>query len=521
MSSFISPSGLTYLWTKIKTWVNGQGFLTQHQDISGKADLSEVLTSIGRSGDYLTQTKGGTASNVTYILERRGTYSYSIDTAGWYRVGRFSAKGSGGTSCIMMLNKTFANNGNAAYVFSITLSYTSGLSITQLAGDYYSTSLIDKIRVEYLNNNNDFYPAIDIHISTTTSAANTYYVTFIGGAHALSEYEKDPTLTGSTFEFDTTIGMKAATPSTHSTHVSASNSNGAVGVCAATNRGLIDVTNNTWIVGTDGTNTWLSQGNVGIGTTTPAYKLDVNGDVSATNFRGALIGNADTATKLAESKTIWGQSFDGSSYVRGTLSMFPDTLGMNNDTAKLWFRANTSTSGDGYSPYIQGIFHATTGRKRLSVFQINNANYTGTHNEVFTILPDGKVGVGTIAPSSLLHVNGVVTCTSVTQTSDESKKEKIDDISISAEDIAAAPNITFKWKEGEDKDIHGGTIAQYWDRLTPYYVHGDECKTLEYSNLAMSCSIELAREVVALKEENAQLKKELAEIKEMINKLIK
>lgn len=39
-----------------------------------------------------------------------------------------------------------------------------------------------------------------------------------------------------------------------------------------------------------------SSGNVGIGIVNPAYKLDVSGDVRATNFRGTLIGNADTAT---------------------------------------------------------------------------------------------------------------------------------------------------------------------------------------------------------------------------------
>ena len=41
-----------------------------------------------------------------------------------------------------------------------------------------------------------------------------------------------------------------------------------------------------------------SDGYVGIGTTTPAYKLDVNGDASAKTFHGALDGNAASTTAL-------------------------------------------------------------------------------------------------------------------------------------------------------------------------------------------------------------------------------
>lgn len=105
--------------------------------------------------------------------------------------------------------------------------------------------------------------------------------------------------------------------------------------------------------------------------------------------------------------------------------------------------------------------------------------------------------------------------------SDARLKDKVDDINLNVEDIAKAPNLTFKWKNGKDNNLHGGTYAQYWENITPYYVHGSDSKTLEYGNLALTCSIELAKEMTKLKEENVQLKKELEDIKETLNKLNK
>ena len=66
------------------------------------------------------------------------------------------------------------------------------------------------------------------------------------------------------------------------TSVSVTNTNGTISLLASTNRGMYDT--DTWVIATNGTNTWLSRGNVGIGTTTPGYKLEVNGTLKATKF---------------------------------------------------------------------------------------------------------------------------------------------------------------------------------------------------------------------------------------------
>ena len=110
------------------------------------------------------------------------------------------------------------------------------------------------------------------------------------------------------------------------TIIRCSNTNGQIDLLTSFNRGVYDRTKTRWLIGTNGANSWLDCGNVGIGTYAPAYKLDVSGDARATNFRGALVGNAATATKLQTARTIWGQSFNGTANVSGSIT------GVNNIT---------------------------------------------------------------------------------------------------------------------------------------------------------------------------------------------
>lgn len=618
------------------------------QDSNGNTIANTYITAIGRSGDYITQTKGGTTSNVTHILERNGTYTHSIKDTGWYRIGQFLATGAGGASCIVLISRSFAHKGNESYAFAITLGYTGKISISQLAGYYHSTQLIDKIRVEYLTNNNAFYPPIDIHVAENTDGNNTYRITIIGGAQALSEFVKDPTLTGSTFEYTVRTGMGTATRSTDTASVVATNSNGSIGISTSTNRGLLDVTNDVWIVGTNGTNTWLSQGNVGIGTTSPAqklsvdatsgwafraysndgtnwgslyagnttgglwcgvsstsssnyiaqfrkgttgagsggtsvfyiradgkigigtespsYALSVSGDVSATNFRGALVGNASTATTLATARTIWGQSFNGSANISGNMTsvgnVTPSANGNNLGTSSARFNiygtsgnfsSNVTVSGTlsvtgaatfGSTITASGNIAVTKSTTTSSSVSATNSNgsitlHTSTNRGVYdstksvwliatngtnTWMSAGNVGIGNTAPSQKLHVTGnILASGDVTASSDERLKTIVGDGNLDLRYIANAPNILFKWNNGQDDKVHGGSIAQYFLTGAKHFVLGSDKDfySLNYGALATSMAISIAKEVVKhenritiLEKENAKLKARVAELEE-------
>lgn len=119
--------------------------------------------------------------------------------------------------------------------------------------------------------------------------------------------------------------------------------------------------------------------------------------------------NIATATKLATARTIWGQAFDGSANVRGNISDVDDVY-MNNNRS-LYIK---DTNGKNLSALLmndQNGFYLGFGAGSNGYFSCLDGNIilfrTATsHTERMRITSDGKVGIGTTAPDSDLHVSG-------------------------------------------------------------------------------------------------------------------
>lgn len=155
-------------------------------------------------------------------------------------------------------------------------------------------------------------------------------------------------------------------------------------------------------------------------------------------FKGALLGNADTTTKLLNARTLWGKSFDGTANVSGnisntgnitpmgsnTYSVGTDTMGYvrfnavgnGTDVGLMCTNTSTFTDDNGKTKSAKISFAIGSGNINRGIYDHTEESwmlFRGKNQNV--IFPQGNIGIGSYAPSEKLTVLGTASVSDTTK----------------------------------------------------------------------------------------------------------
>ena len=247
-------------------------------------------------------------------------------------------------------------------------------------------------------------------------------------------------------------------------------------------------------------------GKVGIGTTSPSYKLHVSGTAYAENgyfytSTGASVIVGKTTTDCFS--VMWGGD---------------NTHGIYNNTSKYWL-ISTNASGNTWldcgTTNVKGLI--SSGDITTSQYLRVNA-WTGYGSGSVQMWYNGSTKVLLINQS--ISSDGGVACLS-----DARHKQVVGNTKLTVEQIAAMPSVRFCWTDGKhDNDLHVGTLAQSWQQVLPEVVLEGQDKehtlSLSYGVAALVAAITTARKVVDHEREIAQLKNRVKALEDE-NKMLK
>ena len=126
----------------------------------------------------------------------------------------------------------------------------------------------------------------------------------------------------------------------------------------------------------------------------------LNGSITATSFIGNLTGNAGSATKLQTPRKLWGNDFDGTGDVSG--SLYSDRWRIIKDST--WNGTFIQSANYDGTSDLGNIYMSAMGGNKLTSFNVW-ANDSKFSNNVTVA---GNVGIGNTSPTERLDVSGNV-----------------------------------------------------------------------------------------------------------------
>ena len=293
-------------------------------------------------------------------------------------------------------------------------------------------------------------------------------------------------------------------------------------------------------------------GKVGVGTVSPAYKLDVNGTVgfgsSATFYdvisinrngsSGAILNTSNSALKVECYSTYTSfNTYTGGGTANANVFVLRDNgnvgIGTTSPSAKLHVSSSASYSciiDSSYTAYgynygsvdlrLNNVSKGTIGVNTVPS-SLGTSNTAGFyfHNRVSGEYMNFYNEGGTFLKSNLL-VNG-----GITMYSDQRKKTILNHVELSLKQIAEAPLIEHYYNGDEKRTTHVGSIAQYWASMNDWFCKLDSegFYTMEIQNAALASAISIARELdrYETKTDKAikKLKMRICELEEEVERL--
>ena len=299
----------------------------------------------------------------------------------------------------------------------------------------------------------------------------------------------------------------------------------SVSLIASGNRGVYDRNNSLYLLGTNGSYTFLEVGNVGIGTRTPSHKLEVlgSGYFSYDNYKvlrvnrpsnsGAAIGYYTQNTLLGDI----GINSSGSFLVRLT----------TNETTALTI--DTSLNISAYGQYDSTISSSNQNYVRVTNSNGSVGIMTATARGLYDFTRSAWIirfySGSTLIPTSLDVEGNIVASGGVSALSDIRHKDILNDTTIKVEDIARMRSVAYRWNDGrKDNEIHVGSIAQDWQSVLPEVVvrenDAEGTLSLQYGVAALVSSITIAKKVVNHEQRITELEKECERLRRE-NELLK
>lgn len=364
-----------------------------------------------------------------FAISKEGILEGSDPNMFLYNTGRYISKVATGTKPIDVVSTTLCNNLNADMLDGY---HRSNLYNTTL--DWFASSSVRYREITVTNDYNTFYPVV---VEITANANGIPYTVGVGkslgstsnpnwsGNHSNKTSSMNYVGIGRIGPWDgnanffvTLANLQPYAPLLKKVEVSGNNK----GIIAFWLRGGTATYRIYSSAGIKSINIYYARTNIGSTTAGSEYYVDPialsssdnNGDyardsiISATSFKGSLIGNADTATTLATARTIWGKSFNGSADVKGVISSSGTAEdAFNLMSTKVNVRGRIGKAMSNYNCLELSYNHAADD---------STGNYLslGWYGAVNTHMLFGKFngnwGIGTNSPGEKLEVNGHIKC---------------------------------------------------------------------------------------------------------------